>query len=242
MKIKEFVLSFDLIQATELNKVIYLGFYLIHFENRDSFTIIEVSDLLIRNGFSKINPSRLKQNLKKSRDVISGSVEDTFRLSPKKMNELLSLSLINETNELVDCIGAILPLGLYQNTRGYIIKIGDQINASYENNIFDGCVVLMRRLIELLLIMSYDKLQRGSDIRNDKGDLCNLSRIIKITVSVQPFNLSKGSNACIDTFRLLGNFSAHTMQYNCSRSDIDKVKLQYRVLIEELLYSSGLLK
>ena len=41
-----------------------------------------------------------------------------------------------------------------------------------------------------------------------------------------------------DRFRMLGNLSAHKIQYNAKKAYIDEVITLYRVAIEELLYIS----
>jgi len=53
-------------------------------------------------------------------------------------------------------------------------------------------------------------------------------------------NLSRNAKSCLDQFRMLGNFSAHKIYYNCKRDDIGKVALEYRAIFEELLYKSGI--
>ena len=65
---------------------------------------------------------------------------------------------------------------------------------------------------------------------------------INSTLSNKPFNLHKDSEEIIDTFRVLGNFAAHKIQYTTKRKDIDNVKLRYRLLVQELLYISEILK
>jgi hypothetical protein len=52
--------------------------------------------------------------------------------------------------------------------------------------------------------------------------------------------LSKASKDVLDEFRVLGNFSAHKIIYNCRREEIKKVAREYRAAIEELLYKSGI--
>lgn len=145
-----------------------------------------------------------------------------------------------QSEEIVtdDCI---LPDALVNNTRGYIISLSQQINASYNNNIFDGCAILMRRLLEILLIHSYEAIGKLDDIKTDSG-FNNLSYIINSTLSNKLFNLHKDSEEIIDTFRVLGNFAAHKIQYTTKRKDIDNVKLRYRLLVQELLYISEILK
>lgn len=50
--------------------------------------------------------------------------------------------------------------------------------------------------------------------------------------------LSKEVLSVLDRFRMLGNLSAHKIQYNAKKAYIDEVITLYRVAIEELLYIS----
>ena len=43
-----------------------------------------------------------------------------------------------------------------------------------------------------------------------------------------------------DTFRMVGNFSAHNITYTAGKKDIDDIKLNYRVMLEELYSKAGL--
>lgn len=99
----------------------------------------------------------------------------------------------------------------------------------------------MRRLLEILLIHSYEANNKINEISENEG-YKNLSYIINYTVSTKPFKLSKEVMEILDDFRQIGNFSAHKIQYNSKRKDIDNVKLKYRLTIEELLYTSKIKK
>ena len=44
-----------------------------------------------------------------------------------------------------------------------------------------------------------------------------------------------------DSFRMIGNFSAHNITYTAGKKDIDDIKLNYRVMLEELYNKAGLL-
>lgn len=44
-----------------------------------------------------------------------------------------------------------------------------------------------------------------------------------------------------DNFRKIGNFSAHSITYIAAKKDIDDIKLDYRVMLEELYNKSGLI-
>lgn len=242
MTIKHYTNKLNLHELSELDKVKYIFFYLDTKNGTPDFTIKEISEVLTENGFSKPNSSRLKENLTKSKMFIKGKRNGSFCLS-YKIKKMLEAELpeLEEKSEEIFSSDVILPENLFMSTRGYIEKICKQINASYENNIFDGSAVLMRRLIELLLIEGYIYHNRLSEIQ-DNNDLKNLNTIINYTVSNNVFNLSKSTKECLDDFRKLGNFSAHRIQYNCTKSEIKKVAMEFRVAVEELLYASHLKK
>ncbi len=115
-----------------------------------------------------------------------------------------------------------------------------QINCSYENNIFDGCAVLMRRLLEILLILSYQEFGIDAAIKDASGNYKMLNPIIDNAVNNTSLGLSRNTKEHLDTFRKLGNFSAHKIYYNAKKKSIDQVMLDYRATIEELLYKSKL--
>jgi hypothetical protein len=199
-----------------------------------------MSEILSDIGFSKPNSSRLVANLKKSKFFIKGKRANSFTLSFSTQKELEhELPELDDKSEDIVSLDLILPENLYKSTRGYIEKICKQINASYENNIFDGTAVLMRRLLEILIIQSYIHHNRLAEIQ-DGSEMKNLNSIINYTISNNAFTLSKGTKECLDDFRKLGNFSAHRIQYNCTKNEIKKVAMEFRVAIEELLYASGL--
>ncbi len=148
---------------------------------------------------------------------------------------------LNEKSEDIVTDDIIIPEKLYLNTRGYIEQLAKQINGCYNENFFDACAVIMRRLLEVLLIHSYEHKGRLVDIE-ENGGYKNLSYIINHTTTNRVLSLSKESYDTLDDFRVLGNFSAHKIQYNSKRKDIKKVANQYRLVIEELLYESGIKK
>ena len=67
-----------------------------------------------------------------------------------------------------------------------------------------------------------------------------LDNIVKDAQNNQALKLSRIKNE-FDSFRKVGNFSAHNIMYIASRKDIDDIKLNYRVMLEELYNKSGLI-
>lgn len=225
----------------ELERSIKIGYFLKEFKGEIEFDIGIISNLLFENGYSRPNSSRLKKKLVKTRKIIKGSSSEAFKLHTSTTKEIeTNYPQLKAKSEEIISNDSILPDSLLTGTRGYLQKLALQINSSYENNIIDGCALLMRRLLEVLLILGFEQLGRKNEIQDTEGDLKNLSSIINYTISNKVFSMKKASYDCIDTFRKLGNFSAHRIEYNCRKSEIDKVRMEYRVLIEELLYKSNI--
>lgn len=59
----------------------------------------------------------------------------------------------------------LFPIEIVKGTRGYVEKIAEQANGCYEKGWYDACAVMVRRLIEILIIDSFDAKGELSDIR-----------------------------------------------------------------------------
>lgn len=238
---KLFKLTKELIHDNTSKKDIAMAFIWYHYiVYQTDISISEINKYFEQNSLSKYNITYLKKDLRLSKNIIKGTIDNTYRPAAKFQHEMSAkFPFIELKSEEIITDDTILPEILLKSTRGYIENLGKQINASYNNNIFDGSAVLMRRLLEILLIHSYDEAGKLSEISDNDG-MKNLSYIINYTQSKKPFKLSKEAIEVLDDFRQLGNFSAHKIQYNAKRKDIENVRLKYRVTIEELLYAAKL--
>jgi hypothetical protein len=239
MTIKNFLTISNFSEKVEYEKIKLLAFFQLHVEKQETFNLNELGEKLSNLGYGNPNVSRLKKKLLSSRDFLRAD-ENNFRLHSKTSKELESLfPQILEKDEEIITDNHILPESLYKGTRGYIEKLSVQINASFDNNIFDGCAILMRRLLEVLLVLTYDKLGRLSEIE-ENGGYKNLVNIIDHTLSNKVVVFPKEVQEVLHDFRVLGNFSAHKIEYNCKKTEITHVKMKYRLAIEVLLYKSGI--
>lgn len=216
--------------------IIYINYKI----NGVETTIVDINDSLIKNNLTKCNSTYLKDYLKRSKDISSGAKAGKFRPLKNYIDIMdIECSELTVKSEEIITDELIIPSSLAVGTRGYIVSLTNQINGSYHHNIFDGCAILMRRLLEILLIHAYQHMKREMDIKEADG-YKKLNTIINQVISDKPFSLSKNTLGVLHTFRELGNFSAHSIQYNARRTDINNVKMAYRVAVEELLYLSNL--
>lgn len=144
-----------------------------------------------------------------------------------------------EDNVTVEQLGTVLPDALFSSLPSNVQSLCKQINASYENNLFDCTAVIMRRLLESFLVLSYQKAGIESDIMNGNYHV-TLDKIIKNAEQNVTLALSSNTKKDMALFKDLGNYSAHKIWYNCTQGDIKPHVLKYRAIIEELMYKSGL--
>lgn len=228
-------------EKKEIDKCLYLAYYFAAKNEQLEFSIDDLLAVFDELHFSRPNVSRLKGNLKSSKHFIAGSKLNRYKLHSKSITALdIEIpDLKNKTEEVVSD-DILLPEALFAGTRGYIESLSKQINASYENNIFDGCAVLMRRLVEILLIHSFENHGIGAEIKDGDGNYKMLNHIVSNAKNNQTLALSRNTKESIETYRTLGNFSAHKIFYNAKRKDIDFAQKEFRASVEELLYKSGI--
>ena len=135
----------------------------------------------------------------------------------------------------------ILPFELYRNTRQNIERIADQINKSFHFEIYDGTAVLMRRLIEMLLILAFKQIGEEDCIRGSDGNYLPLSDIVNCAVQNRHLDLSRNAKGYLGIFKETGDLSAHNPFHNCRKKDLELVRHKFRSLVEELLYKGGIL-
>jgi len=243
MNLQQFAELTDLSSKTELQKSELLSFYLLKEKAKSEVSVADLSELFGELHFSRPNPSRLANRWRKERAFVNGTSAGQFKVHAKRVSELTSeYPGVGSKSETIQHEETVLPETLYRSTRGYIERLADQINASYEHNLFDGCAVLMRRLLEICLILSYEQLGIASEIKDGDGNYKLLQAIVANACANSTLGLSRNSKSCIETFRTLGNFSAHKIHYNAKRADLNSVKQDYRACIEELLYKAGIIQ
>lgn len=134
----------------------------------------------------------------------------------------------------------VVPFILLRNTRGYLERITHQINGSYSNGWYDACAVMVRRLVETLIIEAFEKHGISANIKNTTGDFYYLADLISKTLSETAWNLSRNTKQALPKLKDIGDKSAHSRRFNAVRNDIDKIIPDLRVVIQELVYLSGL--
>lgn len=138
----------------------------------------------------------------------------------------------------------VLVHSLFENTRGYIEKIVFQINECYGDGCYDACAVMIRRLIEVLIIETFDSKNLTNKIKDNDDNFFFLEELINKILAEKTLNLSRHTKKALATKKIkrIGDHSAHSRHYNACRSYIDDIKMDLGIVTQELLYISGLKK
>ena len=132
---------------------------------------------------------------------------------------------------------------LIAGTRGYLEKVADQINGTYENGWYDACAVMLRRFVETLIIETYIEKNKEAAIKKTDGDFYSLKRLIDEACNGNNLNLSRDTKDILRKLKKLGDRSAHNRRFIAKRSYFDELfenlHLDMQTLIEDFIHEAG---
>jgi hypothetical protein len=134
----------------------------------------------------------------------------------------------------------VLPFSLVRGTRGYLEKVVNQINGSYENGWFDACAVMIRRLVETLIIEAFEEHGITHKIKDSSGNFFYLKDLIRIALAEARWNLGRNTKNALPELKDIGDLSAHSRRFTAQRGDIDRIIKDLRVVAQELIYLANL--
>ena len=136
---------------------------------------------------------------------------------------------------------SVFPISMVSGTRGYIERVVHQINGCYEKGWFDGCAVMMRRLLETLIIECFEAYGIEGKIKDsNSGDFYFLSMLVQKVSNETSWTLGRNTKRALPKLKAIGDLSAHSRRYIAHREDIDKIIPDFRIVCQELVYLANL--
>ena len=221
---------------TSSSQIDFFAYFLLIEQKNDGFLAKEISecfDALHLPPYSNI-PSYLSSKSKgKNKKYIKKNgnryyIERTFK---QKIDEQIGIPTL-PSNVHSD----FFPIELLDNTRGYLKTIANQALASYNKGIYDGCSVLTRKLIEILIIECFEKHGNDNLIKNPDGNFYFLSDLITELLKGPSWNIGRNAKKSLPKIKNIGDKSAHNRRYIARKNDLDGIKEDVRTVIEELIH------
>ena len=245
MQLLEFMEAVDLSHKSEVERAKLLCFYHFKEDGEVVFTLSNIANWMEECSFSKPNTSRLKTNLTKGKGkafLLSKGDKNTIEFVPAVLQALereygqlwQDTVTIESNNELLEEVK-------FCGKQPYLDRLVWQINSCYGSNCYDACAVLMRRLFEVLLVLTYQNKGAESDITRPDGTHKMLEGIVKDARQNPKLGIPSRISNNYDAFRDVGNYSAHSITYTAGKLDIDKIAREYRVMLEDLYTRAGLM-
>ena len=155
---------------------------------------------------------------------------------------LKTMTWSNERKPAIDEEEGLFPVMiLSQASRRYLVSVGRQMNGCFSVGWHDASLVMMRRLLEICLIEAFEARGITAKITDANGNYLQLSDLIRATLSEPIWNLSRNAKTSLPRLRSLGHMSAHGRHFNARKSDVEDIRKDCRIIIEEVLHHAKLL-
>jgi hypothetical protein len=159
----------------------------------------------------------------------------------KKLKESAPKSFVAPSEGIRASSEFILPHAMIFGTTGYIERVANQVNGCYEKGWYDGCAVMMRRLVETLIIECFEEHNIQHKIQNPtSGDYFYLGALVDAMLKETAWVLGRNAKKGLPRLKGIGDKSAHSRRFNAYRTDIDNLSDDFRTVCQELLYIAKL--
>jgi hypothetical protein len=235
MTLEQFCTKLPSLQLTHAELVLVLLWY--HDEKTPDciMTTGELAKIIRETGLGSTNTTSLQKSVLSCGHVILSAKGIRLKvLSRAQIREML-LPILGAIKTEVDQDLGFLPKDVWNDTRGYIEKVCEQLNGCYQFGFYDAGSVMLRRVVETLIIEAYETLERESDIKDASGNYFMLRDLVAKANGSTPLSLGRDAKEALSKIKELGDRAAHTRRYNAVRADLDKVQSGVRVVVDDLM-------
>src|SRR5690606_837978 len=156
-----------------------------------------------------------------------------YHLERSKKNEIDAL--INMPRVVIPT-NNYFPLELFDNTRGYLTTIAQQAAACYDRGLYDACSVMTRKLLKVLIIEAFERHNISNKHKNSSYNFYYLSDLIETFKTETTWNIGRNAKNSLPSLKKMGDLSAHNRRYIARKIDLDKLKDDLRIVLEELIH------
>lgn len=227
----------DFDTSTASSKIDYFVYYHTVVKENEGATAKDIEacfDELKTTKYSNI-PQYLKNNIKKVKGKTPKFIlqKSAYHLERSKKSEIDAL--VNAPRAVIPT-NNYFPLELFSNTRGYLTTIAQQAAGCYDQGLYDACSVMTRKLLEVLIIEAFERHSISAKVKNSNDNFYYLSDLIEIFKNESTWNIGRNAKNSLPSLKKMGDLSAHNRRYIARKNDIDKLRDDLRIVLEELIH------
>jgi len=227
--------NFNKLAASQ--KIDYFVYFLTIVEGKEGIKSKEIEDCFDKLRIAKYSniPLYLKNHSKKSKSKAPKFIlqNGLYHLERSKKNEIDGL--IGSSPILIPTDN-YFPLEIFNNTRGYLQSIAKQAANCYDYGLYDACSVMTRKLLEVLIIETFERHKIAAKIKGPGGFFFYLSDLVDALSNEASWNIGRNAKQSMPNLKKMGDLSAHNRRYFAKKPELDKQKDDLRIVLEELIH------
>lgn len=222
------------------------GFYAKKFSKAHADAVLATEQL--SQNFKRSDDQKLKAAIDKividveSYFTINNGNGTVLRSKSKKEIAFLFQTVIIPATESDNSPHALtndlFPFDIIKGTRGYLEKVAEQACGAFDKGWYDAAAVMVRRLLEVLIIESFEAHGLTSKIQKPDGTFFYLQDLVNLTLQEKTWTLGRNVKKALPSLKDIGNQSAHGRRYLARKSDLENIERDLRLTIEELVILS----
>lgn len=95
---------------------------------------------------------------------------------------------------------------------------------------------MTRKLLEGLIIEAFERHNISNKLKNSSDNFYYLSDLIEIFKTETTWNIGRNAKNSLPSLKKRGDLSAHNRRYIARKIDLDKLKDDLRIVLEELIH------
>lgn len=132
---------------------------------------------------------------------------------------------------------ALFPSDLFENARPYLRNTAAEAALCYDYKLGNACLVMVRKLLESLIIEVFEHHSVQERITTASGNYYFCEALIdELLKEKYLWKMSRNAVAALPRIKAKGDLAAHSRYFNARPSDIDGLKDDIRLVLEELIH------
>lgn len=128
-----------------------------------------------------------------------------------------------------------IPAEIANGTRGYVIRVTNQINGCFQADCFDACGVMIRRLLETLIIEVFEEKGLESEIKDSGGNYFMFTDFVSKLISTPQTPVGRTTRKELPTIAIVLNNCAHNRTFNISKPQLVQYQAAIVIAVQELI-------